>query len=115
MSRVCRSAVIVCVLAFLLVGCASTPKSGAGDKIYGYSLAVVDVTVSPDVYTGLFERIDNIDNEEFARQVEESLEAVMTETIAPSFSGDIPARVLVHVDEMMIASDVGIAFPPDNV
>ena len=110
MSRSCRSVLATCVIAFLLVGCATSgQKMGAVDKIYGYSLAGVDVTVSKDAYTGVFERADNIDDEEFAKQVEEKLEVTLVETIAPSFSGDIPAKVLVHVDEMDIASGIGRA------
>ena len=101
--------VTVCFLAFLMTGCATAPKSGVSDRIFGYSLDRVEVTISKDAYTGFLERLDNIDDRTFSRQVKEQLETVMTETVGPSFSGKVPALVLVHVDEMNIASGVGRA------
>ena len=69
----------------------------------------MDVTISEDAYTGVFEHMDDLDEVEFAAEVETKLEAALTEVISSSFSGAMPARLLVHVDEMAIASGVGRA------
>ena len=99
----------LCLLVFLIAGCAATPKMRVSDHIYGYSLEKVEVAVDQDAHTGVFERMDNIDDEEFARELEQKLEKELVAGIAPLFSGKMPARVLVHVDEMNIASGIGRA------
>ena len=109
MTKYCKLAAIAVVLASLLSGCATTQPMGASDKIYGYSLIEVDVTVNEDAYTGIFERMDDIDEVEFAAEVETKLETALTEALGSSFSGAMLARLLVHVDEMVIASGVGRA------
>lgn len=96
------------VSAAMLSGCATTIK-GVNDNIYGYALAGVEVTASEDAYTGIFDRIDDLDDAEFAKQVEEKLQAVMTEALTPSFSGNRAAIIVAHVDEMNIASGFGRA------
>ncbi len=109
MSKYFLPAAASVVLVILLAGCSTKTQLGARDQVYGYSLAAVEVTISDDVYTGVFERMDNVDKEEFAERVKTRLEAVMTESVGPSFSGTQPARMLVHVDEMDIASGAGRA------
>ena len=52
MTKSCKMAVIAFAFASLLSGCATTQPMGASDKIYGYSLIEVDVTVDEDAYTG---------------------------------------------------------------
>ncbi len=98
----------VALVAALLAGCQTT-QVGIKDQVRGYTLASVEVTVDENAYTGVFERLDNIDNEEFARQFEQRLETVMHDTLGSSFSGDRPVHTSVHVNEMNIASDAGRA------
>ena len=95
--------------ALLAAGCASHPGPAVAPRIDGYALAGVEVTVDGEAWTGWFERVDNVDNAEFASEVEEKLEAALTEATTPSFTGDHPAMLLVHVDEMNIASGLGRA------
>lgn len=99
------------VVAFLFTGCATTPQIwvNPSDKVYGYSLLEVDVEISEDAYTGMVERLDDLKKGEFAEEVKSKLEAALNNAIEPSFLGSMPARVLVHVDEMVIASGVGRA------
>ncbi len=105
-----RNFATIMVFALVLVGgCAAPKKLDTSIQIYGYSFAGVEVTISEDAYTGLFERADNIDDAEFAEQVKEQLETIMTEMLASSFSGTMPAIIDVHVDEINIASAVGRA------
>ena len=104
-----KLAAVIGLLAFVIAGCATTQQMGASDQVYGYSLVEVDVTVSEDAYTGMFERLDDLEDDEFAAEVQTKLEAALNDAIRPSFSGDMPAQVLVHVDEMAIASGAGRA------
>ena len=96
-------------LAFFIAGCGTTRQMGASDQVFGYSLHEVDVTVSEDVNTGVFERLDDLEDDEFAEEVRTKLEAALNEAIGTSFSGEMEAQVIVHVDEMAIASGVGRA------
>ena len=73
-------AAFVLICAFFLAGCATTSQPGARDLIHGYSLRSIEVTISPDAYTGLTERLDDLDEEEFATMVKESLETAMDES-----------------------------------
>lgn len=96
----------------MMSGCATKGVKGVkgvNDHIYGYALTGVEVIASEDAYTGIFDRIDDLDDAEFAKQVEEKLEAVMTEVLTPSFSGGSAALIVTHVDEMNIASGFGRA------
>ena len=102
-------AAIVCAVCLLLSACASVPPMGASDKIFGYALVEVEVEASEDAYTGLFERMDDLDDDEFRQEVETKLKAALTEVLGSSFTGTMPARVFVHVDEMEIASGAGRA------
>lgn len=109
MSRTVRTVTVLLAIGFLLAGCLTTTPKGASNQVRNYSLAKLDVTIAEDVNTGLFERMDDIDDQEFARQFEERLEAALTESLAPALSGKRPAEVLVRVDEMDIASEAGRA------
>ena len=96
------------LVAVFLAGC-QTAQVGIRDQVRGYTLASVEVAVDENAYTGIFERLDDIDDEEFARQFEQRLESVMYRTLGSSFSGERPAHMSVHVNEMNIASDAGRA------
>ena len=96
------------LLAVFLAGCQTT-QVGVRDQVRGYTLANVDVTVDENVRTGVFERLDDIDDKEFARQFEQRLETAMVRMLGSSFSGERPVRMSVHVDEMNIASGAGRA------
>ncbi len=99
----------VALVAVLLAGCMTT-QAGIRDQVGGYTLASVDVTIDENVHSGVFARLDDIDDEELARQFEQQLETVMYSTLGSSFSGEQPVHMSVHVNEMNIASDAGRAF-----
>ena len=103
------SAVVLSLSAVVLAGCLTTDKVGVKEQVRGHSLAGVEVTIKEGAFTGLFERIDDLDDEEFASRFKGSLERAMTRTLAASFPGGKPVQVLVHVDEMNIASGAGRA------
>ncbi len=109
MLKYLRTAVALSLTGVLLAGCLATGKMGVKDQVRGHSLAKVEVTIEEGAFTGLFERIDDLDDEEFASQFKERLEGVMTRTLAVSFPGGNPVQMLVHVDEMNIASGAGRA------
>lgn len=98
----------VTLLAVFLAGCQTT-QVGVRDQVRGYTLASVDVMVDENVRTGVFERLDDIDDKEFARQFKQRLEIAMFRTLGSSFSGERPVRMSVHVTEMNIASGAGRA------
>ncbi len=108
MTRNWLNLTVAVLFAVLLTGCMTT-QAGISDQVRGYTLASVDVTVDENVRTGVFERLDDIDDKEFAQQFEQQLETAMYGTLESSFSGDQPVHMSVHVDEMNIASDAGRA------
>ena len=97
----------------LLAGCMTT-QAGIRDQVGGYTLASVDVTIDENVRTGVFERLDDVDDEELELQFEQRLETVMYSTLGSSFSGEQPVHMSVHVDEMNLASDAGRALLGSN-
>ena len=107
MLRILRTGVALSLLGVLLAGCFVT--GGVKDQVRGHSLEKVEVTIEEGASTGFFERVDDLDDEEFASQFKERLEDVMTRTLADSFPGGNAVQMLVHVDEMDIASGVGRA------
>ena len=95
----------------LVSGCATNPTAAVPPppSIDGYALVGADVTVSEDAWTGRFGRLDGMDEVEFAKRVEEELESALVEAVADSFTGEHSARIVVHVDEMNVATGVGKA------
>ena len=108
MPRISSRLTMAASLAFILAGCMTT-QVGIRDQVRGYTLASVEVTIDENVRTGVFERLDDIDDEELAQQFEQQLETVMYRTLGSSFSGEQPVHISVHVDEMNIASGAGRA------
>ena len=109
MLKFLRTAVAFSLTGVLLAGCLATGKMGVKDQVRGHSLANVEVTIEDGASTGLLERVDDLDDEEFASRFKERLEGAMTRTLAASFPGGNPVQMLVHVDEMNIASGAGRA------
>ena len=107
-----KAAAAVIAVALLASGCASNPQAEAvpPPPVDGFALAGVDVTVGEDAWTGRFGRLDDIDDAEFAGRVEEHLRAAVAEAASGAFAGERRARIVVHVDEMNIASGVGKTF-----
>lgn len=97
------------LFAVFLAGCMTT-QAGIKDEVLGYTLASVDVMIDENVRTGVFERMDDIGDEEFAQQFEQRLETFMYGMLGSSFAGEQPVHLAVHVNEMNIASDAGRAF-----
>lgn len=103
------SAGVLSLSTVLLAGCLATGTVGVKEQVRGHSLASVEVTIKEGAFTGVFERIDDLNDEEFASRFKDSLKSAMIQTLADSFPGSKPVQLLVHVDEMNIASGAGRA------
>ena len=109
MFRYLCTTVVLSLSGVLLAGCLATGKVGVKEQVRGHSLGKVEVIIEEGAFTGLFERVDDLDDEEFASHFKERLESAMTRTLVASFPGGSPVQVLVHVNEMNIASGAGRA------